>query len=409
VNRRRYLRILGLVMGLSLCVVGGFNILVDPYGYFRVVDLPHWNRVKPYPDGRAFSVKLAQMARLGPSALILGNSRAEIGFDPGHPAFATKGLRAYNAALPGTGVAEAREMFIHAQRAGPVQLTIIGLDFLDFLENPNAAPEALEKVDTERRFQQLRERFSAILSADAFASAIRTLGIQKSLDAPTLTEQGFNPLFGYDQIAATEGYYNMFLQRAQENARIYLRLPRSLDGREPGQSPSWIALRDLTQRSVIQGGDLYLIIYPYHAQILLLFEESGLWELFEEWKRRLVALVEEVRQAYPSARVTLWDFSGYHSFATEPVPGPGDLRTKVRWYWEAGHFKKELGNAVLDRVLGTEQSGESTFGAVLEDLNLDGHLERIRDDAAVFRRQDSIAVLQAARAMKSARSLPSIN
>jgi len=63
-------------------------------------------------------------------------------------------------------------------------------------------------------------------------------------------------------------------------------------------------------------------------------------------------LTYEEATASGSARpFLLWDFSGCHSVTIEDVPASGDLRSEMRWYWEAGHFKKELGDLVLDKVL----------------------------------------------------------
>ena len=47
------------------------------------------------------------------------------------------------------------------------------------------------------------------------------------------------------------------------------------------------------------------------------------------------------------ANAELWDFSGFSPYADEAVPLPGDTHSEMRWYWEAGHFKKSLGDRLL--------------------------------------------------------------
>ena len=86
------------------------------------------------------------------------------------------------------------------------------------------------------------------------------------------------------------------------------------------------------------------MIYPYHAQLLLLFQETGLWLAFEDWKRLLVRTIDEERAAGRlRGEVTLWDFSGISEPTTETIPMPKDRTTELRWYWEGGHFKAALG------------------------------------------------------------------
>jgi hypothetical protein len=57
----------------------------------------------------------------------------------------------------------------------------------------------------------------------------------------------------------------------------------------------------------------------------------------------------------------------------------------MRWYWESSHYKKELGDLVLDRVFGYAHPGRTVnedFGVRLSSGNIEPHLERIRDERA---------------------------
>jgi 6,7-dimethyl-8-ribityllumazine synthase len=53
----------------------------------------------------------------------------------------------------------------------------------------------------------------------------------------------------------------------------------------------------------------------------------------------------------------------------------------MRWYWEAGHFKKELGDLVLDKLF-DYSNRESTvpvgFGVLLTPSNIEARLADIR-------------------------------
>ena len=92
-----------------------------------------------------------------------------------------------------------------------------------------------------------------------------------------------------------------------------------------------------------------------------------------------------MRQRYPAARVKFFDFSGYSSHSCERIPVKGDRNTETRWYWEGGHFKKELGAMVLERILSgpdkdsLELSG-TRFGSELEPRSVLANQQRIAEE-----------------------------
>jgi hypothetical protein len=56
-------------------------------------------------------------------------------------------------------------------------------------------------------------------------------------------------------------------------------------------------------------------------------------------------------KAEPGSEVRLFDFAQESAVSREPVPPPGDRHTQMRWYWEAGHFKSELGDRLVARMM----------------------------------------------------------
>ena len=63
--------------------------------------------------------------------------------------------------------------------------------------------------------------------------------------------------------------------------------------------------------------------------------------------------------------VELWDFTGFSPYTAEQVPRPGDTRTELQWYWEAGHFKKSLGDLLArERVRRTRTATDAMGSAV---------------------------------------------
>ena len=59
----------------------------------------------------------------------------------------------------------------------------------------------------------------------------------------------------------------------------------------------------------------------------------------------------------------------------------GDLSAATQWYWEAGHFKKALGDVVLSQVLSTDKSAsDREFGTLLTLETLRGNQTRISNE-----------------------------
>ena len=73
-----------------------------------------------------------------PASLVLGNSRAEIGFDPESPAWPESARPVFNLALPGAGIAAVADELAEALRSTSPRLVVVGLDFLDFRVDPSS-------------------------------------------------------------------------------------------------------------------------------------------------------------------------------------------------------------------------------------------------------------------------------
>ena len=74
------------------------------------------------------------------------------------------------------------------------------------------------------------------------------------------------------------------------------------------------------------------------------------------------------------------DFSIYHELTAETVPT--NTKEKMKYHWEASHYKKELGDIVLDRLL--DISPYKDFGVELNIQNIDNHIQNLREDRVKF-------------------------
>ncbi|BAL25885.1 hypothetical protein [Azoarcus sp. KH32C] len=360
-----YLRWTLATLVLVVASAGAINVAIDPQGVFDSPRVAGLNAVKPYLDHHRELARWQAARRVCASAGIFGNSRAEIGFDPENEGFARRGLSAFNHAVPGTSAELSLRQINWLDAAGCMPKTVVlGVEFFDFLGGARPRPLAARPTEPAPR-PDLRFLAESVFSVSGLRDSLDTMLLQHASYPATLTPRGFNPLLNYIPEVAQNGHYVLFRQRAEENVRSWLRKPRRLQPVEGGASENEQVLDAILARSARAAATTYLVIYPYHAEIRMMLERLGMGELFAEWKKSIVAIA--ARHAAAGGRVEVWDFSGIAPETLESIPARGDRRTRMQYYWEAGHFKKALGDRVLARLLGDENG----FGVRLDSSNAD--------------------------------------
>lgn len=378
---RRYLkRLLGIAFIGCVLIVAAV-IVIDPYGLYQYVDQPDFNHVKPRVDRFQAEIKIHRANTLAADAYILGNSRMENGLDPDHAGFARRGLSAYNLALSGTRTLAARHELQTLQSLGQhPKVIIMGVEFLDFLVDAKQTSPDPQKYLREHEYGRWKWRFDSAFSMTSVTDAIKTVRIQHDDNAETQAPRGLNPLLEFRKYAREEGYYAIFQQRAREYARFYQGLPHDLRLVHEDSSPDRDELRKVLALAYQDHAQIELVIYPYHAQIEEMWRAVGLWPVFEQWKRIMVAEIASFRATHQDAQIRLLDFSGYGEVQCEQIPKRGDLATKTRFYWEAGHFKTVVGERIIDTALNLPPT-HSDFDLASIELkanNLDTNSERIQ-------------------------------
>ena len=374
----------GTIVVLALATIV-FTIVVDPYRMFGMPTVRGLTELKPRAAEQMGIAKTYQLERIAPKTLLLGNSRTEIGLDPMSPQFPAEQRPVFNASYPGRDVCTSLLMLRDAMAVRIPERLILGVDFQDMLASGNwFAPSDLQprllvdegrKRNPQRERQVWKDRFAATLTIDALLDSITTLLHQDSVYSATMTELGFNPLHEYREFVARGGYYGLFSEKNAAYHKQYAALPMP-DFSRPS---SVIARRDrcfvaLGKLAVEYHIPLTVYIHPYHADFLDMLDYFGFWESFEDWKRHLVAQVADLDPGGTDIRVI--DFSGYNEFTTERVPGRGDTKSEMHWYWEPGHYKSALGEHILERIL----HGGTRFGRVLTPATIQSALAEIRDE-----------------------------
>ncbi len=365
------------ISGIFLVVF--FAVVIDPYNLYNWFKYEGINTKKPDTTRYLEEIKLTEAIKLNPNLIILGNSRAEIGFDPESPYLIDQGYSAFNLAIRGTSIfTSTRQLNYLLNKGVKPKKILIALDFIDFLsplkiKENNISPHLLETAPAT--IDQWLWRFDSLFSITTIKDSITTLLIQNNPEAASLTERGFNPLKEYVSAARNEGYYVLFRQRAEENTKNYLKKSsQHLD------KTDFLFFQEILKSAISTDSQVIVIIYPYHAQILALLEYAGLLPLFSEWKSEIIDQLNLVKESSGYSKFEVLDFSGYGEYQCESIPSKGDLRSTTKWYWEAGHFKSELGNIVIENSLRSSTNPplpHSNFGKKLQKSNLVQNQERM--------------------------------
>ena len=200
---------------------------------------------------------------------------------------------------------------------------------------------------------------------------------QHDADVADLTELGSTTEGAFRRTAAAEGYASLFRAKREEYARQAQ--PVGPRAKQP-VGPTILGRYDGPDDRILPGssdppdrGDCAVS----HADLLEIIDRAGLWDAFEEWK---IALVDRIHQSGAG----VWDFTDYDEYSTEEVPTQRGSSAAMQWFWEPVHFKKALGNKVLQRILTGEPS---EFGVLITPENVRAHLTSIRAARQVYRDQ----------------------
>jgi hypothetical protein len=367
---------LGWMSGTALALVaacGAINYAIDALGIFGTPRVAGINATKPYLDHHRELSRWQAARRVCAKAGIFGNSRAEIGFDPEHLSFAAVGLDAFNHAIPGTGIDTSLRQLRWLKAAGCAPRTVVlGVEFFDFLggwapKAPTTA-EAAPSLDGAVWAE-------TVFSLTALRDSAATLALQHARYPATITPRGFNPLRHYELEVQQSGHNTLFRQRGAENLKSWMRKPQRLLTEAGGSSVDQLGLEAFLLQTAPAASTVHLVIYPYHAEVRLMIERAGLGGLFAAWKASVLKTAQQ--SSAGTTRVQVWDFSGIGPETSEPIPPPGDRTTRMKGYWEAGHFKSTLGDQILAQVVGNQPG----FGRALKPEMLDDYLQRDRQAA----------------------------
>ena len=344
-----------------MLLVGLFNIAIDPYGVFNSPQFTGFNQAKPAKLNNMRLFKAVDVTRIKPVAVFLGSSRTEYGLDPTYPSLDNY-QPAYNLAV---GAATPHELFRYLQHAianqPNLEIVIINLDEFMFNEL-NREDAGFSEKRLGKHHLILQDAVNTTLSLDAVAASQENISYsQKNREYQSYSPKGMLNLRPIDRdVSATE-------YRFKKSIDFYFQV-------FPEYQLSQKYLNDF--QKIIDlcnqyGIEVKVFISPSHATRWETVRAAGHWQMFEQMKREIVKITP------------VWDFSGYNSITTEPISNT------MKNYIDDSHYHKQIGNLVIDRLLGVRNDKiPDDFGILLTPENVESHLGKIRGDREAWAKQN---------------------
>jgi len=372
---RRFVMLFGGCAVLLAGLAGGLNRVVDPFWYFRDVEIPGLNAIKTKVQRFERYVKPVLVARDQPQALIFGSSFAEVGFDPLNAAFTDNGsLAGYNFGVAGAPWYDVQCYFEYALRATTIKRAVIGI-----AAGPLPAPDCGREMPDVGRAPDL----ALLFSLSALKASLETM-LEQKRERPSHSAAG---LYYYTRgEPGTDRRFREYLRFRFRNEPACAGANHSAASAPDGDaaalgkgSPIDLqGLERIIRLAVAKGVELRIVAYPQHALGLELDFLCGTARAKWQALARIADLVERAG----GAGVQLWEFYGYNGVLAEPVDP-----VRTRYWQDAGHFNYELGNLMLDEMFGSsraDRGAEPPLGRQLTPSNVAASWRSLLRERAAF-------------------------
>lgn len=383
----RYLKYATIIVTTFMLVIGISNVLVDPYSLYNSPKIDRFNSVKSEYGDHVRLIKTYAVKRIKPKAIVLGTSRALRGIDPEHKGWSYEPV--YNLAILGANIYEIARYFQHAHGICPLKQVVLLLDFrfFDVYSIDTDLDESRLSVSydgQENADIYITDYISTIYSYDAVSSSIKTFFHNFINRRPNTLIYQDNGFCDTRNLTVPDGYRAAFIEKERNYLRVLSQEKVRYYNPETGQN-SFDYYRQILRIAYQDDIDLHIAISPNHARLREVYAVVGLWSQYEEWKHMLVKINEEEALLAGRSPFKLWDFSVYNEYTTEDVPSLEDKETEMEWHWEDSHFKKALGDKVLDCIFKQQASIQSNFGVLMSSKNITDHLHNVRIDRQNYR------------------------
>lgn len=398
----RYALILFASAALLLACVVGFNAIVDPFAMYRMIEIKGFNSYKPAIVNRVRLLKAYEVRRFQPESIVLGSSRVHLGISPDHSIWSKRYERRYNLAFDGATTKEMYHYLVHTNADGNLRHVMLGLDSYHLSGAPaSTRPDFDASLLRNQRYwfnipRMILADLRILTSIATLRESLHTLKSQVDSQPDWLVENGqrlgevffrrpeeqfvsCGPRCYFDEIDKLEIRYKLEWRIPEKPGRT-IPLSGPPQKRDPLNSMNYV--EKIISYCREHGIKLNIFLTPSHVHQLELDALTDAWWSVENGKRQIVRLLNEDQHRYPDQpAIHVYDFNGYSPITTDSLPDKESLLEMLN-YWDSSHFKENIGNLVLNRILAPDDDqpppSGNDFGVRLTVANIDVVIERLR-------------------------------
>ncbi|WP_166424090.1 hypothetical protein [Paraglaciecola sp. 20A4] len=344
---KTYLTIWILSTLLFALVLGGVNYVIDPLKYYH--QAPGTRELTGFEQShKVWQVKMRQ-----PETLVLGNSRTLYGFDVSR----LQGEQRFNYSFPGPTIEEVEKQFENMQYSTQAKTVYLVVDGI--CSSGKTSSRDLSGLFSTN-FEWLKAEFMRakyLISLDTLKASFKA--VNKSIfydDFGRRVSFVFSAQSGEklsERVKIREGFYiKRGKNSTQCNTEIYERL--------------------LTKAHT-SGINISLMLNPTHVRLINISAQSSIpLNSHLNMKRAIVSVNAAVAANLNTKPFPIYDFNLINQYTTEPF----DLvsNTEPKYWWESSHYKKALGDKLVDWLNTPENERDASIGVSLAPQNIDQHI-----------------------------------
>ncbi len=367
-NKQFVIRFISVSL-LLLVLIGLFNRIVDPFWYYRDIEIKGFNAVKLEFRNYERHVKPHLLVRDQPEAIIFGSSFSEIGFDPNNAFFTGHGrLKMMNYAFAGAPWDMVQCQFEFAVTHAHIKRALIGFH-----------PENLPVADCAKDFASIEQinLGELLLSMPSLRASIKTIKKQKT-EKPSHTREGM--FFGNRYKTEVDIRFGEdYRRRVKQNPHCSNAITTTdIPFNSMAESTFDLSgLRKMIKTAKEHGVELVLYAYPHHVYNEEWDRQCG--EEVSHW-HAMKEIAKVIEAEATSDQVRAWQFYGYNDITAEPVGAT------AKYWQDSRHYNFEVGDMMLADMF-NEARKKPEFGRPLVSKSIEADYLDLLQERAEYLQQ----------------------
>jgi hypothetical protein len=407
----RYLNRVAAAAALTFVTAVIMDGIVDAKGLYGTLRIGGFNSAKAFQYNYTPEVKALAVRSFRPEIVFFGASTVERGIVPQCRSSPTFGKpRIYNEAASGNGPPDFLAAYPNLRTIGTVRRIEIEARFANQQFLPAAAdtlnraaiddprrrpPPSIPREDDilSRTIQPwLPPQFASTYLADFFTWKTAVLNFQ-TVAANRKTDQlsvfnGYGKDGTFDQAWLTHMAARAIVEElALAHVGFLTETFLAKISSDMGIDFSYVdALAAAAARDRVA---LDFFVPPEHVVQLLLYDQGGVWPLYEKFKFGLLRSVDAAKQRY-GADIRVFDFGTLNDATKQPLRSAIPKESFDPYYSDPVHFRKIVGDFMLASMLGCIATlpAPGDFGTELRGETISVHLAAERAKLDSYRRSN---------------------